>query len=58
MSKDTREGLTTAEILSRFWKELEEGGIPSDLAHQLVLSAGRESFSAEGFSVKGGDKHV
>lgn len=39
---------TTAQQLAQYYRELTQGGIPHDTAHELVLEASRELIGSEG----------
>ncbi|WP_262702037.1 MULTISPECIES: hypothetical protein [Streptomyces] len=45
--------LTTAQALAQYYRELTEGGIPRETAHELVLEAGRELLNVEDLVVLG-----
>jgi len=54
MSDDSKK-LTTAEFLASFYKELTHGGIPEEIADQILLSGSRAFFEVEPIVVKGGE---
>ncbi|MGW5928069.1 hypothetical protein ACWF2L_17735 [Streptomyces anulatus] len=39
--------LTTAQALSQYYRELTQGGIPYETAHELLLDAGRRLLNVE-----------
>lgn len=39
--------LTTAQTLSQYYRELTQGGIPHETAHELLLDAGRHLLDVE-----------